>query len=154
MIPLDRGQVSWRHYGNATAFTGTLAETFDQSTKGTDQIYGFALAGTTSLSFQTLCTRLADQYTNSDLSEVLESVVVLAEGVALPANTGVSDPYAATSVSFVRPPHPFAHLIRTLHNVALSRRTVAESTFLRYFQDVDKAQLPVEAAIEISRVAG
>lgn len=143
---LGPASVPFRSYGSAISSQGTPDEQFDQSHNERDQIYGFALVGSTALVRDTLLTRVVDLASSTLSEETVNSIVLLDEGVVrfMSASTLLRGVAGADSVALATPRSPFRLVLTSLVAATHRGRTVPREKYLSYYAEADQ-QIPVTA---------
>lgn len=151
--------VCFREYGNKGAIQGTLEEEFDQIKKPTDQIFGFAVAGSLGLSEETFCRKFSDLTSKTDDSVAVNLITFLDGRVVVPL---VSDPKPTMTLSQQgadgfylanKGDEAFQFLLSRLYSVYRRGRTVQVSAFERYITREGVANLPMNGTyIKLSQV--
>ena len=131
--------VAFRHYGSPLTAIGSKSEEYNQETKPTDQIYGFALAGTTELSPQTLCSKFTTFAAEAGRPLSPNLIVTLDDGILCPVVihdnqlTVVRSPQQANAVYFVKDrDRSIPFLLSHLQRVYREGRTVSTEAYDRY----------------------
>ena len=144
--------IPFRQYGSLNVFQGSKSEEYRQDAKPTDQVFGFALAGTLTLSPQTLCNKFAGlaKLTGNRLSPNL--IVTLEGGILCPllVSSDRHNPKMTVSVQgangvyYVQNPNGgFQFLLSRLYFMYRSGRTVDPVAFDRYFAKDGTLTLPL-----------
>lgn len=141
--------VCFREYGDKGAIQGTLEEEFNQIEKPTDQIFGFAVAGSLGLSEATFCKKFSDLASKTDDSVSLNLIAFLDGRVVVPL---VSGPKATITLSqqgadgfYIanKGEEAFQFLLSRLYSVYRRGRTVRVSAFDRYITREGMTKLPM-----------
>jgi hypothetical protein len=126
---------SFRQYGNGTAFDPALDEQFDQDKKPTDQVYGFILAGKSSLKPSSLLSKCVE-FARKFGSDAPNAIICLDAGLFhpltpenklsdLPAN---ASSWARSDIKEVA----FNFLVDRLSRHCRHGRTVPTSAYAKY----------------------
>jgi len=130
--------VRFRKYGSNINFAGAPSEEFNQKEKPSDQIFGFAIAGSLGVTNETFCEKFAKLASKTDDHLSLDLMVFLNEGVVFPL-AGGSKPTIllsqknATGFYFAnKGEENFQFLLARLYQVYRQGRTVESSAFDHY----------------------
>ena len=155
---IPQGIVPFRKYGSPNSIVGVEAQEFDQDSKPTDQIFGFALAGSLGLNANTLCAKYVEfaakykRVLSPNLIVTLDDDQVLTPLQIPPDrhNPKISiSPLDANAMYCVtNPQRGFQFLISQLYSIYRQGRTVEESAFDRYFADDGRLTLPNNGSCE------
>lgn len=137
----DKEFVSFRHYGNLTAFDCTKEEEFNQDTKRTDQIFCFAFCGELNVKPETLLEAFAEELKKYPKNNSVNLISILNYGLVLFMNRQQNQIrywYGddANSIYLTsKRENNFQFLINRLIEVIRSYRTTQTNSFSKYISD-------------------
>lgn len=142
--------VSFRQYGSPQSIVGTKEEEYNQDSKPFDQIFGFALAGSLTLSPKTFCERFVKLAKDIGYESSPSTIAILNQGVLCPIavpsdhkiTTIVISPKEANHIYYVEHQDNFQFLLSRIYTAYRSGRTVELSAFDRYFAKDGMLRLP------------
>jgi hypothetical protein len=131
-------QVSFRNYGNSISWDCAKSEEFDQESKRTDQIFGFAFCGELKLSPQTLADSYCLLLKSCEKYKAPNLISILNYGLVLYMNKKIGeirywpgDDADSIYITSKRDSN-FQFLLARLIEIIRSYRTVESSAFSRY----------------------
>ena len=153
----SEGFAPFRVYGSPNSLVGTPDGQFDQDSKVSDQIFGFALAGSLELTPKTLCAKYValaaanGRILSPNLIVTLDDNQVMIP-LEIPPNRHnpkilVSSQDANAIYCVTRPKGGFQFLLSRIYTVYRQGRTVEEVAFERYFAEDGRLQLPSDGTV-------
>lgn len=129
--------VSFRNYGSPNGVIGTPEESYDQAAKWTDQVFGFILCGSFSLSNDALLGQLKGRLKETETAHSPNIILSLDNGFIVPfsheTNSIEASFHGATAFAFVENSDMgFALLLRRLNQIIRQGRTVSSEQFNSY----------------------
>lgn len=142
---------AFRSYGSPQSVVGVKVEEYGQEAKPSDQIFGFALAGSLDLSGRTFCDRFAGLARETGYPFSPNLIVTLGSGILCPSFLPPTreNPIiklalqGANSIYYVEhQDNSFQFLLSRLYRAYRSGRTVPTVAFDRYFARDGRLTLP------------